>query len=107
MIAMDQQAAPDHRGEEGLELPALPAGQLVRGQSQPLLKAAQLVERHLVVVVECHGQGPARPVPNGLATGLLELGDEGRVALGRGQVEAEQGTLAVLHLGHRCQHPGG
>ena len=106
VVPVDEQAAPDRRGEQGLELTAVPTAQPLRLQPQALMEAVQLLESDVVVTVEGDRQGPRWPVSGLLATGVLELGHKGRVTLGGGQVEAEQRRLAVFDLGHRCQHPG-
>ena len=59
-----------------------------------------------VVGVERHGERAARAVADVLAARLLQLGHEVRIAARGGQVEPEQGLLAVMKLGDGGQHPG-
>ncbi len=88
----------------GLEAAALPPAQPFRAQPAALLERVQLPQVGSVVGVQCHGERAARPVADVPPGGVLQFGDEVRVALRRGEVEPQQGLLAVVQLGDRGEH---
>lgn len=72
-----------------------------------MLQGVQFAQMGPVVCVQGDGQRAAAAVAEVEAGEVGQLGREVRVAVRRGQVEGEQGLLAVVELGDGGQHPGG
>ncbi|GAA3067275.1 hypothetical protein GCM10020000_59470 [Streptomyces olivoverticillatus] len=106
VVAVHPQPAAHARREHRLQTAAFAPRQPLRVQAAALLEGVQLPQVLPVVGVEGHGERPAGAVAGVHAAGLLQLGREGRIAPGGGQIEGEQRLLAVVQLRHRGQHPG-
>ncbi len=70
------------------------------------LQRVQFPQMRTVVGVQRDGERAALPVTEVLAGEIGELGREVGIAAGRGQVQAEQGLLAVVQFGDGGQHAG-
>lgn len=107
MVAVDPQPAAHARCEHRLQASALPPGQPLRLQARLPLKSVQFAQMGAVVGVQRDGERAAAAVAEVVAGQLGELGHELRIAAGRGQVQAQQGLLAVVQFRDGGQHPGG
>lgn len=107
VVAVHAQAAADARSQHRLQSAALAAGQPLGLQAAAALEGVQLAQVQPVVGVEGDGEGAAGAVADvHAAAGFGELGGELGVAGGGGEVEPEQGLLAVVQLGDGGQHAG-
>ena len=106
VVAVDAQPAAHARRQHRLQAAALAAGEPLGLQPRALLEGVQLAQMGPVVGVERDGERAARPVADVPAARRLQLGDEVRIAARGGQVEAEQGLLAVVEFGDGGQHAG-
>ncbi len=106
MVAVDPEPAAYPGGQHRLQPAALAPRQPLRVQPGAGLEGMQVAQKSAVVGVQCHGQGAAGPVADPLPAGLLQFGGELRIAPRGGEIEAEQGLLAVVQLGHGGQHSG-
>ena len=90
----------------GSSAPALPAGQRLRRRAPSgCCRACRSRRCGQVVGVQGDREGAAAAGSRSAArSASVELGGEGRVAARRGEVEAEQGLLAVVQFGDRGQH---
>ncbi len=79
----------------------------LRVQPRALLQGVQLPQVGAVVGVQRHGEGAGSAVAEVVAGEFGQLGREGGIAPRGGEVQAEQGLLAVVQFGDGGQHPGG
>lgn len=106
VVAVDPQSAAYPGGEHRFEAAALAAAEPFGGESAAGLQGVQFAQVGAVVGVEGDGEGAAGAVADVVAGGLLELGDERGIARGGGEIEAEEGLLAVVEFGDGGEHPG-
>jgi len=80
-------------------------------KAKATLEREEVIEHGPIVGLGRDAQGPALAVADVSAGGVLELGDERGVTLGRRQVQLQELLLAPAHLGdggeHACRAPGG
>ncbi len=106
MVAVHPEPAAHSRGQHRFEAAALAAAEPLRGEPAAGLQGVQFAQVGPVVGVEGDGEGAAGAVADVVAGGLLQLGDERGVARGGGEVEPEEGLLAVVEFGDGGEHPG-
>ena len=106
VVAVDPQTAAYARRQHRFQAAALAAGEPLRLQARTVLERVQFAQMGAVVGVEGDREGAAGPVADVLAARRLQLGGEGRVARGGGDVEAEQRLLAVVEFGDGGEHAG-
>lgn len=105
MVAVHAQPAAHARGQHRLQAAALAAGQPLRVQAAAALEGVQFPQVEAVVGVEGDGERAAGAVADvQAAAGFGELVGELRVAGGGGEVQPEQGLLAVVQLGDGGEH---
>lgn len=107
MVAVDAQTTTDTGREHRLQPAALTAAEPLRFEPRADLQGMQFPQMGAVVGVQGDGQRAAPAVAEILARRLGELGDEVRIAAGGGEVQAQQGLLAVMQFGDGGEHPGG
>ena len=104
VVAVHPQA-PAHAGREHrLQSAAFAPRQPLRLQAGLALQGVQFTQMRAVVGVERDGERAAGAVADGLSARLLQLGDEGGIAPGGFQIEAEQRLLAVVQFGDGGEH---
>lgn len=106
VVAVDPQPAAYAGREHRFEAAALTPAEPLRVEPRLTLQGVQFTQVGAVVGVECDGQGAAPAVAEVLARRLGELGDEVRVAVRGGEVEAQQGLLAVVQFRDGGEHSG-
>ncbi len=100
-------AAVEGRGQAGLQLAAAARRQPLGAEAERALQLVHPPQLRRLVAVERDVQGAVAAVAGGDPARLLQLGDEVRVELRRGQGHLQQLRLAEGELADRGQHPGG
>ncbi|CAM5527289.1 hypothetical protein SHIRM173S_13192 [Streptomyces hirsutus] len=107
VVAVHPQPAAHTRCEHRLQTSALPPGQPLRVEPRLLLQDVQFAQMGAVVGVQRDRERAAAAVAEVMAGGLGELGREVGVAARGGEVQTEQGLLAVVQFRDGGQHPCG
>ena len=93
--------------QAGLQLAAAARRQPLGAEAERALQVVDAAQLRRLVAVEGDVQGAVARVAGAHPARRLQLGDEVRVELGRGERHPQQLGLAEGELADRRQHPGG
>ena len=105
MVTSNQNASPRRGGQGRFELSAFPAAQAFDLEPEVLLEVKEVVQRGIVVGVARNDERSGLYVAAIASRRVVQLLGPCWIARVRVEIQLKQSFLAVVHLGHRSEHP--